>query len=122
VKLTFEHSIDSATAFRTTQGQDFYGNTYRFEAVADGPLENGHVAGSAGARQALIDAASAFGQKDLAAVFADPSCLNLAIAVAKKLAAVLPAFHSLRVWEGKHRWVEVSREEALAAADPAPAE
>ena len=115
MRLTFEKNIEAATALGDGS-EDVYGNTYRFEAMIEGKLVNGLVEGSEMMKTILAEEVEVYNEKDLTEIFEDPSCLSLAIAVAKKLAERLSGFHSLRVWEGPHRWVELNKAEALAAS------
>ena len=112
MRLRVEDTFDAATSL---PGHDrceaLHGHTYRVEMMVAGEALNGVLADFRDLKKALREVLKDYDHQNLSEKFSFPSCENICYHVARDLAAKVPSFEMLRIWEGEGKWVEVDSKE-----------
>lgn len=117
MRIRVEDTFDAATSL---PGHDrceaLHGHTYRVEVMVTGEPVGGVVADFRAVKQKLRELLKDYDHQNLSLKFEYPSCEYISFRLAKDLAAAIPGFEMLRVWEGEGKWVEMDSKELSAYA------
>jgi 6-pyruvoyltetrahydropterin/6-carboxytetrahydropterin synthase len=117
MRVRVERTFDAATSL---PGHDrceaLHGHTYRVEMMVSGEPKDGVLVDFRELKQALQELLKDYDHKDLSQKFEFPSCETICFSLCRELAAKVPGFEMLRIWEGEGKWVEMDAAEAVAHA------
>ena len=115
--MRIEDTFDAATSL---PGHDrceaLHGHTYRVEMMVSGEAKDGVLADFRLLKKSLRDLLQDYDHKDLSQKFDFPSCETICFNLCRDLAAKVPGFEMLRIWEGEGKWVEMDAKELKAYA------
>jgi 6-pyruvoyltetrahydropterin/6-carboxytetrahydropterin synthase len=114
MRIRVEDTFDAATSL---PGHDrceaLHGHTYRVEVTVAGQPKDGVLADFRLVKGSLRELLKNYDHQDLSQKFDFPSCEAICFRLCKDLAAVLPGFEMLRIWEGEGKWVEMDASELV---------
>lgn len=85
-----------------------HGHTYKIELVIEGQVKGGMVVDFTDLRKILRAALDRYDHQSLNDFLAYPSVENVCQMIGEELSRTLTFPFSLRVWEGKGKWAELS--------------
>jgi 6-pyruvoyltetrahydropterin/6-carboxytetrahydropterin synthase len=109
MKIGLIETIDSAHHLpgHETCGKP-HGHTYTVELVLEGESKDGMIMDFKEARNKAKEILKKFDHVVLNDLIKYPSCENICETLFKEIKAQLPMLVSLKLWEGKNKWAEMS--------------